>query len=212
MTDVIVGRPPRGRRAVIDSDDEDDVSSQRVKPPRPSAIPRRRSVSRRRSSARFLSLRKQQQNVENVYKQAIQLNAENRINAQNSWNLQLIENMDQVVLQPNNHNDSEGVNFTKASCTLDASVKIYSYRVDDIYLTSYKVLANWHRNKHTEEELDDGGAPRSNALPKSSTSAAGPTLETNLGTLRLVHLFLCSTVFLTLLHSQLESQQIGRGL
>ena len=32
--------------------------------------------------------------------------------------------------------------FTKASCTLDASVKIYSYRVDDVHLTSYKVLAN----------------------------------------------------------------------
>ena len=33
--------------------------------------------------------------------------------------------------------------FTKASCTLDASVKsFYSYRVDDVHLTSYKVLAN----------------------------------------------------------------------
>jgi hypothetical protein len=44
------------------------------------------------------------------------------------------------------HDNGETINFTKASCTLDASVKIYSYRVDDVHLTSYKVLANLNRN------------------------------------------------------------------
>merc|ERR1712151_1001151 len=48
--------------------------------------------------------------------------------------------------------DEKRVNFTKASCTLDASVKIYSYRVDDVHLSSYKVLANLNRT--------DGGAKK----------------------------------------------------
>ena len=37
-------------------------------------------------------------------------------------------------------------NFLKASCTLDASVKIYAHRVDDTYLSSYKILENLSRN------------------------------------------------------------------
>ncbi|RHY96281.1 hypothetical protein DYB35_007174 [Aphanomyces astaci] len=36
-------------------------------------------------------------------------------------------------------------NFQKASCTLDASVKIYSYRVDDTWNSSFKVLENLTR-------------------------------------------------------------------
>ena len=52
-------------------------------------------------------------------------------------------------------NSKKRVNFTKASCTLDASVKIYSYRVDDVHLTSYKVLANlnlfWYQQREQEQ-------------------------------------------------------------
>jgi hypothetical protein len=47
------------------------------------------------------------------------------------------------------------VNFTKASCTLDASVKIYGYRVDDVHLTSYKVLANLHRSGNNPTDCDN---------------------------------------------------------
>lgn len=38
-----------------------------------------------------------------------------------------------------------GTDFQKASCTLDASVKIYSYRVDDVWSSSYRVLENLNR-------------------------------------------------------------------
>lgn len=38
-------------------------------------------------------------------------------------------------------------NFQKASCTLDASVKIYSYRVDDTWNSSYKILENLSRTE-----------------------------------------------------------------
>lgn len=42
--------------------------------------------------------------------------------------------------------DSDNVtNFQVASCTLDAGVKIYSYRVDSVYSTAYRVLGGLNR-------------------------------------------------------------------
>jgi len=159
---------------------------------------------RRRSSARFLHLserfaqdgqdeitetsesqEERQEKLGEMYRQAIRLNAANKINAGNSWGLNLIDNIDKflgddededssTMLQNKDkikyanlgdRNDSEKekrVNFTKASCTLDASVKIYSFRVDDVHLTSYKVLANLNRS--------DGGNKGDNDTNNSENS------------------------------------------
>lgn len=43
-------------------------------------------------------------------------------------------------------------NFQKASCTLDASIKIYSYRVDDTWNSSYKILENLSRTDDTSSK------------------------------------------------------------
>jgi len=135
------------------------------------------------------------------------MNAENRINAQNSWNLSLIDHIDKFLTEddesrPNTSNEDEEtqeqvgvpkdsrINFTKASCTLDASVKIYSYRVDDVHLTSYKVLANLHRNDNKankpaetdDGDADDADASRGSRSNKSGSRNTGPTIETNRGT------------------------------
>ncbi len=170
-----------------------------------------------------------QRKLGEMYRQAIRLNAENKINAGNSWGLNLIENIDKflgddeeeadahiVTDIDDNMSDRDGkerstsgkekrVNFTKASCTLDASVKIYSYRVDDVYLTSYKVLANLNRTDGSgssnggngtdmngdcsggmdgDDDFDEGGGrsnARSNARHRGSIAAV-KTVETNLGT------------------------------
>jgi Condensin complex subunit 2 len=45
----------------------------------------------------------------------------------------------------------------KASCTLDASIKIYSYRVDDTYATSYRVLENLNRTEQRPCACADWG-------------------------------------------------------
>lgn len=181
---------------------------------------------RRRSSARFLRLSGRfdadddeanaspaldRENLGEVYRQAIRMNAENKINAGNSWGLKLIENMDKLV-----HGDDDGgaaggaggaggdggatgVNFTKASCTLDASVKIYGYRVDDVHLTSYKVLHNLNRTDAgggkkgrdaddedghggmDEEDSDVEAGGRSRRQKRGGGTA--DTLESNLGEL-----------------------------
>lgn len=175
---------------------------------------------RRRSSARFLTLTPGEgeeeedgeeggnitgsENLGEVYQNAIRMNAENRINASNSWNLNLIDHMDRFLINNGQGNAAPvpmedtlgpltGVNFTKASCTLDASVKIYSYRVDDVHLTSYKVLANLNRTdngkkaKNTAEENSQVTAESNNegAAARQERRAArnnAETLETNLGT------------------------------
>lgn len=137
---------------------------------------------RRRSSARFLRLsgrfndeddegmdetpeEEQREKLNEMYSKAIQLNAANKINAVNSWGLNIIDKMDKFLGDDEDDNGTspnvvqnlpvddaadsavkeKRVNFTKASCTIDACVKIYSYRVDDAHLTSYKVLANLNR-------------------------------------------------------------------
>ena len=52
--------------------------------------------------------------------------------------------------------EGRGVNFQKASCTLDASVKIYSNRVDDTHASSHRILESLSRNDgHFEAEEDD---------------------------------------------------------
>lgn len=204
-------------------------------PPRPSALPRKSLVkgergraggaSRRRSSARFLSMGGRNRNGEEdlsheglnkMYKQAIKMNTENRINASNSWNFKLIENIDKFLTDDpetssqrrssfvsNNTTPSSTqpprpprleqgrVNFTKASSTLDASVKIYSYRVDDVHLTSYRVLENLHRSDGdkkkknqdtTAGETDPNEDPEEGRQKTHRSRAAASTVETNVGT------------------------------
>lgn len=173
---------------------------------------------RRRSSARFLNLGTEDDeqkpissaNLGEVYQNAIRMNAENKINAANSWNLNLIDHLDQFVSTSSSNgreedagvssirdnlqqlsleSDDAVVNFTKASCTLDASVKIYSYRVDDVHLTSYKVLANLNRTETGKNKKKDDSATKpknvrneeaSNTSEKRKVSET-ETLEQNLG-------------------------------
>ncbi len=48
------------------------------------------------------------------------------------------------------------VNFQKASCTLDASIKIYSYRVDETIASTYRVLENLSRTDASGDLMEDG--------------------------------------------------------
>lgn len=84
----------------------------------------------------------------------IRLASENKISAKNSWSLDLIDNMGEMIL---NDGGRRGVNFLKASCTIDASVKIYSYRVDDTWTSSIRILQNLSRNSDRQDEEDEEG-------------------------------------------------------
>lgn len=100
-----------------------------------------------------------------MYSTIIKLSAENKINVKNSWSLPLIDHMEQLVLSGGAPGGTRGaaardaaaagggtfggraapappemLNFQRASCALDASIKIYSARVDDVYSSSFRVL------------------------------------------------------------------------
>ena len=58
--------------------------------------------------------------------------------------------------------EGDGVNFQKASCTLDGCVKIYTSRVDSVATETGKLLSGLadsrNKNKATDEEGEgDGG-------------------------------------------------------
>ena len=72
--------------------------------------------------------------------------------------------MDRIIRDESNEKGGKGVNFQKASCTIDASIKIYSNRVDDTWNTSYRILENLNRNENNsnsnlrrsgDDECDD---------------------------------------------------------
>lgn len=59
--------------------------------------------------------------------------------------------MDRIIREESYDKGGKGVNFQKASCTIDASIKIYSNRVDDTWNTSYRILENLNRNDNNDD-------------------------------------------------------------
>jgi condensin complex subunit 2 len=211
MTEELEERQPLSSIVYDDNEQEDDDEEEQATSTRKrlSLKPAGKSSRRRRrSSARFLKLgdvaedgddedddeQKEclsNKNLGEMYQKTIRMNAENRINASNSWNLSLIDHLDRFLTIPEESSsnaplDLDGssggggatVNFTKASCTLDASVKIYSYRVDDVHLTSYKVLANLNRTETTGKDKSSSSNESSGATDSNNPSVAKKTART----------------------------------
>jgi len=109
----------------------------------------------------------EQARIAEMYKTVIKLSSENKINEKNSWSLDLIDHMGKLIKEDSG--GSRGVNFQKASCTLDASVKIYSHRVDDTHASSHRILESLSRSGMGEE--DDGNGERGNAKVGSHSSS-----------------------------------------
>eukprot|EP01028_Stygiella_incarcerata_P013830 TRINITY_DN850_c1_g1_i1.p1 TRINITY_DN850_c1_g1~~TRINITY_DN850_c1_g1_i1.p1 ORF type:complete len:879 (+),score=315.59 TRINITY_DN850_c1_g1_i1:112-2637(+) len=79
-----------------------------------------------------------------MYANCIKLSAENKISVKNTWQLNLIDYIDDVLKTAMG---DEQDNFQVASCTLDASVKIYSCRVDSVYSEAYKIMGGLTRTR-----------------------------------------------------------------
>ncbi|EEY60998.1 condensin complex subunit 2, putative [Phytophthora infestans T30-4] len=81
--------------------------------------------------------------------------------------------------------DDDTYNFQKASCTLDASIKIYSYRVDDTWNSSYKILENLSRTEQ-KHGVDDGGEDgATTAKSRKTRKTHARTIEKNLNNINL---------------------------
>lgn len=60
----------------------------------------------------------------------------------NTWSLRLIDYIDDVLSDAGKESVEQKTNFQKATATLDASVKIYSSRVDSVHTDTYKMLGS----------------------------------------------------------------------
>ena len=87
----------------------------------------------------------------------IKMATDNKINATNSWNFALIDYFHEMSLLK----EGDGVNFQKASCTLDGCVKIYTSRVDSVATDTGKLLSglaeNGNKKRRGEDEDGDDG-------------------------------------------------------
>jgi len=145
-------RTPRGRSHPFRDDDDDDVviSGSAVTPMK--RVP-------------ILA------NFEEWMKMA----TDNKINAANSWNFALIDYFHDMSLLK----EGDGVNFQKASCTLDGCVKIYTSRVDSVATETGKLLSGLadsnskkksqdgdEEAEDSEEEVDEDGTVRKKTKKK----------------------------------------------
>ncbi|KAK4897560.1 hypothetical protein LTR27_004704 [Elasticomyces elasticus] len=71
------------------------------------------------------------------FEEWMKMATDNKINAANSWNFALIDYFHDMSLL----REGDGVNFQKASCTLDGCVKIYTSRVDSVATETGKLLS-----------------------------------------------------------------------
>ncbi|XP_043225095.1 condensin complex subunit 2-like [Amphibalanus amphitrite] len=95
------------------------------------------------------------------YASCVKLSAENKINTKNAFSLQLIDCMAQMMRQKKSDLD----NFQVASYTLDASAKIYGYRVEALHGETLRMAGGLGRADGKPKEDgdtpagDDGAAP-----------------------------------------------------
>ena len=153
------------------------------------SVPKILSSGRRRSSfgggllggTSPFKARPDQNRLAEMYKVIIKMSSENKINAKNSWDLNLIDHMGQLIKDETSERGHRGVNFQKASCTLDASVKIYSHRVDDTWSSSYRILESLSRNGVDVENEDSSekGPARVGSKSISSKNGLVVTIESN---------------------------------
>jgi condensin complex subunit 2 len=101
--------------------------------------------------------------------------------------LELIDHMGSLIKEDGSDRGNRGgVNFQKASCTLDASVKIYSHRVDDTWSSSFRILENLSRGSSQRDEDDgEGGKHPARVGSKSVSNRLNltATIEKNVASL-----------------------------
>jgi condensin complex subunit 2 len=89
------------------------------------------------------------------FEEWMKLATDNKINAANSWNFALIDYFHDMSLLK----EGDGVNFQKASCTLDGCVKIYTSRVDSVATETGRLLSGLadSGNKKVKERAEGEG-------------------------------------------------------
>ena len=86
------------------------------------------------------------------FEEWMKMATDNKINAANSWNFALIDYFYDMSLLK----EGDGVNFQKASCTLDGCVKIYTSRVDSVATETGKLLSGLAESRDSKKKGKNG--------------------------------------------------------
>ena len=89
------------------------------------------------------------------FEEWMKMATDNKINAANSWNFALIDYFHDMSLLK----EGDGVNFQKASCTLDGCVKIYTSRVDSVATETGKLLSGLADSGNKKQKEREEGEP-----------------------------------------------------
>lgn len=74
--------------------------------------------------------------------------AENKITTKNTWKAPLIDHFTDI----SKFKSDKGINFQKASCTLEGCMKVYSTRVDDVSDTTFKLLDIFNKDEENKKK------------------------------------------------------------
>ncbi|XP_053607023.1 condensin complex subunit 2 isoform X2 [Plodia interpunctella] len=96
----------------------------------------------------------------------LKLYAENKINKDNAWNLQLIDFMTTMLRR----HDSRMDNLQTASTVVDASARIYSFRVDAVHYDVLKMAGGLSKAAQTKRGKKDDD----DAVAEEATEGAAP--------------------------------------
>ncbi|TQD84708.1 hypothetical protein C1H46_029731 [Malus baccata] len=110
-----------------------------------------------------------------LFQECIKLASENKITQKNTWELKLIDHLSDII-KVGTENGTE-TNFQKASCTLEAGLKIYSARVDSLHAEAYKVLSGMNRARLEDEQVtstEDGHVSNKQGREKESERKIDP--------------------------------------
>lgn len=91
------------------------------------------------------------------FEEWMKMATDNKINATNSWNFALIDYFHDMSLLK----EGEGINFQKASFTLDGCVKIYTNRVDSVATETGKLLSGLADSNSKKKDRDGDEADQS---------------------------------------------------
>ncbi|KAH9803906.1 Condensin complex subunit 2 [Citrus sinensis] len=145
--------PTRQRQFFLGSNN-DQLEREQARAARAAAIRRRKATSTSSSPLPEDPCLSEEQIVE-LLQNCIKLASENvsaprKINQNNTWELKLIDHLSEII-KVETVGDAE-TNFQKASCTLEAGVKIYSVRVDAVHAQAYKVLGGITRAGQEDDQ------------------------------------------------------------
>ncbi|KFY18313.1 hypothetical protein V491_04790 [Pseudogymnoascus sp. VKM F-3775] len=130
------------------------------------------------------------------FEEWMKMATDNKINATNSWNFALIDYFHDMTLLK----EGNGVNFQKASCTLDGCVKIYTSRVDSVATETGKLLsgladsgnnkkkrdgAEGEEGEESEEEVEDEDGTVRRKPKKKAQRSSEATLAPSFAPLQL---------------------------